>query len=158
LRRELTDALVALAPHAGCNGVIELAATTRNEVEARYLVDALALIRREVAPASGSLLTAGAAVAWRGDDARIVLPLPVDYLTWSHDIDGFLDQPAFAVADKTVLIGGQASLRAQRGLTERGWNLRLRQNRGAPGAFAGLARPHACPHSCGDRDRPARGR
>jgi hypothetical protein len=55
-----------------------------------------------------------------------VLPLPVDYLTWSHDIGDFFDQSEFAVRNKTVLIAGEASMTAQRRLTERGWNLVLR--------------------------------
>ena len=126
LRTELVDALEQLQPQAGCNDLLELAATTRGEVEARYLVDALELIRREVTPAAGALAVDGAAVAWRTSEGRVVLPLPVDYLSWTHDIDDFLDQRAFAVAQKTVLIGGDASLTAQQQLTERGWNITLR--------------------------------
>jgi hypothetical protein len=62
-----------------------------------------------------------------------VLPLPVDYLTWSHDIDGFFDQPVFRATGKTVLIAGEASMTAQRNLTDRGWNLMVRAPyQGAP--------------------------
>jgi hypothetical protein len=52
--------------------------------------------------------------------------LPVDYLTWSHGLGAFFDQRVFAVADKTVLIGGEASIEVQRHLTDRSWNLHLR--------------------------------
>jgi hypothetical protein len=57
---------------------------------------------------------------------RLLLPLPVDYLTWSHDLGEFFAQPAFDAREKSVLIGGEASALAQRKLTERGWSLALR--------------------------------
>ena len=127
LRVELTESIEKLGATESCNDLIELAATTRAEVEARYLTDALQLVRRRVpAPAGGKLLVVGAALAWRSPDGAIVLPLPVDYLTWSHDIGDFFDQSEFAVRNKTVLIAGEASMTAQRKLTDRGWNLVLR--------------------------------
>jgi hypothetical protein len=127
LRTALSAELEKLQPRRGCNELIELAATTRGEVEARYLTDALKLIRRNVADAKGGdLITAGAAVAWRTPHGKLILPLPVDYLTWSHDLGTFFDQRVFAVADKTVLIGGEASIEVQRQLTDRSWNMQLR--------------------------------
>jgi hypothetical protein len=127
LRVALTDSVESLDVHDGCNELIELAATTRGEVEARYMTDALKVIRRQVAPPSGGkLLVLGAALAWRTADGEVLLPLPVDYLTWSQSIDEFFDQPAFAARDKTVLIAGEASMTAQRKLTDRSWNLMLR--------------------------------
>jgi len=126
LRTRLVDALERLRPQSGCNELIELAATTRGEVEARYLVDALKLLERQPDAVGGGLIVAGAALAWRAPSGKLMLPLPVDYLTWSHDIDDFFDQPAFDAHDKLVLIGGEASMRAQRGITQRGWSLVLR--------------------------------
>lgn len=126
LRTALVESLEKLDVHEGCNELVELAATTRSEVEARYLIDALKSIRqRVVAPAGGRLLVLGAAVAWRSAEGAILLPLPVDYLTWSHDIDDLFDLPELAARDKTVLIAGDASMTAQRKLTDRGWSLVL---------------------------------
>jgi hypothetical protein len=134
LRTELAESLEKLQPRSGCNDLIELAATTRGEVEARYLTNALKVIHRNAPEsAGGDLLVAGAALAWRTPQGKLMLPLPVDYLTWSDDLGEFFDQAAFAVADKTVLIGGEASIAAQRQLTDRGWNLRVRApSDGAP--------------------------
>jgi len=127
LRTALAAELGELQPRSGCNELIELAATTRGEVEARYLTAALQLIRRNAADGKGGdLITAGAALAWRTPRGKLALPLPVDYLTWTRELGAFFDQPAFAVADKTVLIGGEASIDVQRQLTDRGWNLLLR--------------------------------
>ena len=123
LRTALSTSMEKLKPADGCNELIELAATTRGEVEARYLVDALKLIERQSDASGGTLLINGAALAWRTPSGKLLLPLPVDYLTWSHDIDAFFDQRVFSVAGKTALIGGEVSMLAQRRLTERGWNL-----------------------------------
>jgi hypothetical protein len=137
LRTELAESLEKLQPRTGCNDLIELAATTRGEVEARYLTNALMVIRRNAPEsAGGDLVVAGAALAWRTPAGKLMLPLPVDYLTWSDDLGVFFDQSAFAVADKTVLIGGEASIAAQRQLTNRGWNLRVRAPSDAAAAYA----------------------
>ena len=126
LRVALVESLEQLKPQQGCNELLELAATTRGEVEARYLVDALKLVRHGGRSAGGSLVVSGAALAWRAADGKLVLPLPVDYLSWTRALGEFFDQREFAVTDKTALISGAASTRAQRELTERGWNLALR--------------------------------
>jgi hypothetical protein len=142
LRTALAESLENLQPQTGCNELIELGATTRGEVEARYLVDALKLIEHQADACNGTLFVAGAAIGWRTPAGKLFLPMPVDYLTWSHDIGDFFDRPEFANADKTVLIGGEASMSAQRNLTARGWSLVLRAPyEGAPkyaqdGAFS----------------------
>ena len=126
LRTALAQSLETLKPESGCNDLIELAATTRGEIEARYLTDALKLIEKHVAPSiHGKLIVVGAAIVWQSSDGKLLLPMPVDYLTWSHNIGEFFDRPDFAPKEKTALIGGEASLLAQRELTDRGWNLVL---------------------------------
>lgn len=126
LRTALAQSLEKLQPQAGCNELVELASSTRGEVEARYLVDALKLLEREPEAAGGTLLVAGAALAWRTPAGRLLLPLPVDYLSWNAGLAQFFDQDTLDGTDKVALIGGDASLLAQRQLTERGWSLRPR--------------------------------
>ena len=126
LRTDLVDALVQLKPGAGCNDLVELAAATRDEVEARFLVRALVLIGQQSGVANGALFGCGAALAYRTSDGRLLLPLPLDYLTWNADMAAFFDRPDLRSRDKIVLIGGDASLLAQRELTARGWSLALR--------------------------------
>ena len=139
LRTTLADQLEALKPVKGCNDLIELATTTRTELEARYLVNALRLIRTHAEAPGGELLTLGAALAWRTPQGELLLPLPVDRLSWTDDIRDFFDQASFRTVRKSALIGGEASILAQRGLTERGWNLSLQvAYEGAP-AYVRLA-------------------
>ncbi len=127
LRTRFTDSLVKLKPASGCNELLELAATTHGEVEARYLVDALALIERHAPKtAGGKLLIAGAAIAWLTPDGKLLLPLPVDYLSWTADIDEFFNSREFVCSDKTALIGGYISPLALQKLGERGWRVTVR--------------------------------
>ena len=123
LRTSLVDALESLKPTRGCDDLIELATTTRSELEARYLVNALRLVIAHGKAEGGELFTVGAAVAWRTKEGEWLLPLPVDRLSWTSEMREFFDQKAFRVDRKTALIGGEASIPAQRGLTERGWSL-----------------------------------
>ncbi|WP_257388592.1 hypothetical protein [Tahibacter caeni] len=125
LRTALADELDALKPARGCNDLVEIGAGTRSELEARYLVNALRLIRRDGA-AGGELFVVGAALAWRGADGRLLLPLPLDWLSWTQDMADFFAAPQFRVEDKRVLVGGEASIAAQRALAARGWHLQLR--------------------------------
>ena len=148
LRTALAQSLETLAPRDGCNALVELGATTHGEIEARYLVDALKMIERESDARDGTLLVIGAALAWRTPSGRMLLPLPVDYLSWNAQLAQFFDQPAFASADKRALIAGEASELAQRQLTQRGWSLQPRMPfDGAPayaqGDFAGAAKPRS---------------
>jgi hypothetical protein len=126
LRTALALELEKLAPKSGCNGLLELAAKTRGEVEARYLVNALKLVAQQPDAGGGELLMSGAAIAWRMPSGKLILPLPVDYLTWNADLATFFDQPSLHATGKLALIGGEASMLAQRALTERGWGLQLR--------------------------------
>lgn len=138
LRTALADELEALQPSRGCDALLELAAATRSELEARYLVNALRLVRRHAQTQGGELHVVGAAVAWRTPDGEWLLPLPVDWLAWTADLRRFFDQAAFRVAPKLALIGGEASIAAQRALTARGWGLVVKAPyEGAP-AYARL--------------------
>ncbi|MFO1515698.1 MAG: hypothetical protein U1F22_02010 [Lysobacterales bacterium] len=138
LRTALADELEALQPSRGCDALLELAAATRSELEARYLVNALRLVRRQAQTQGGELHVVGAAVVWRTLDGEWLLPLPVDWLAWTADLRSFFDQAAFRVAPRLALIGGEASIAAQRALTARGWGLVLKAPyEGAP-AYARL--------------------
>jgi hypothetical protein len=123
----MLDSLAALRPAAGGDALLELAMTARSELEARFLVNALRLLAADpsVDAGSGRLRTIGAALAWQRADGSLLLPLPVDYLSWTPEVESFFDRPDFRLRDKTVLIAGQATPRVRRGLTERGWGLEL---------------------------------
>ena len=136
LRTALIQTLEKLAPKSGCNGLLELAATTRGEIEARYIVNALKLVAQQADAHGGELIATGAAIVWKTPTNKLILPLPVDYLTWNADLATFFDQPNLRAANKLALIGGEASMLAQRALTDRGWSLQLRAPYAGAPAYA----------------------
>lgn len=133
----LVDALLALDPAAGCEALLQAAEAAHDEVDARFLAEALALAadelarRRDGATApSGSaargrprIETFGATPAFRFDDGSLVLALPVDRLEWTPATREFFDLEGFRVRDKLILLRGQASPRALSELTRRGWEI-----------------------------------
>lgn len=135
LRTAVADELDALKPARGCNDLVEIGAGTRSELEARYLLNALRLLRRHGTP-GGELFVVGAAIAWRDGNGRLLLPLPLDWLSWTPDIGEFFATTQFRVEDKTVLVAGEVSTTAQRALAARGWQLEWRAGYDGAPAYA----------------------
>ena len=128
LQTGLVDALDALEPAAGGDALLELGMTANSGLEARFLVNALRMLAANLGARAhgGTLRGIGAGLVYLTADGALVLPLPVDRLSWTGEVRDFLDRPEFRVAAKSVLIGGDASLRARRGLVERGWTIVVR--------------------------------
>jgi hypothetical protein len=128
LQTGLVDALDQLKPSGGGDALLELGMTAHSELESRLVVDALRMSAAYLGErAHGGLLRPiGAGLAYEAADRELVLPLPVDYLSWTSEVRDFLDRAECRVPNKTVLIGGGASLAARRALTERGWNIVVR--------------------------------
>ncbi|MEZ5460711.1 hypothetical protein [Dokdonella sp.] len=134
LQTALVDQLAALQPANGCDAMLELGMTAQSELEARYLVNSLQLVSARLGRRAhgGSLLVVGAGLAYDTEDGERVLPLPVDYLAWTSEVEAFIDRPEFRHREKTILISGQSTMRSQRELTSRGWNLVIEEGRSAP--------------------------
>jgi len=143
LQTGLVDTLDLLKPSAGGDALLELGMTSGSELESRFLVNALRVTAKYLGARAkdGTLQPIGAGLAYVATDGELVLPLPVDYLSWTSEVRDFLDRREFRVTAKTVLIGGDASLAARRALTERGWNIVVRAPyEGAP-AYARFDEP-----------------
>jgi hypothetical protein len=125
LQTSLLDSLEKLQPDRGGEALLELAMTAQSELEARYIVNALNLVARRLGPRAhaGALLTIGAGIAYDSADGERVLPLPVDYLTWTDEVAGFIDDEELRSARKTLLVSGKVTMRSQQELTSRGWNI-----------------------------------
>jgi hypothetical protein len=131
LQTALADALDALQPSDGCDLFLELAITAQNELEARYIVNGLDLVRTYLGAREkrGRIVTIGAGFAYVAADGELVLPLAVDRLIWTNEVAAFLARRDFQVEKKTALVGGDASPLARRGLAQNGWNVILRAPR-----------------------------
>jgi hypothetical protein len=127
LQTAVVDTLDVLKPASGCEALLELAMTAQSELEARHVLNTLRLTAAHLGSRAhgGGLLPVGAGLAYRSVDDELVLALPVDYLSWTQDIGNFFARDEFRVAGKTVLVSGAATMRSQRELTDRGWNIVL---------------------------------
>ena len=128
LSTSLIDALGKLRPANGCDALLELGMTAGSELEGRFLVNALQLVVTHLGARAkdGTLQPVGAGLTYVTTDGELILPLPVDRLSWTAEVRDFLDRPEFRRSNKTVLIGGNASLDARRALVERAWNIIVR--------------------------------
>lgn len=126
LELALVDAIDELKPAGGVDQLLELAIGARSELEARFIVNALRmLIADPQRRTGGTFAPVGAGLTWRLADGSLVVPLPVDYLSWTQEIGEFFDRTEFRVERKSVLIAGAASVASRRELAARGWNLQV---------------------------------
>jgi hypothetical protein len=125
LQTQLVEATRALAPAAGCEALLETALMAATEQEARFVVNALRLLQHHLGAraAGGELRPLGASLAFVTRDGELLLPLAVDHLSWTAQMEAFFDGGHVAITPRTLLVTGVISLPAQRELTARGWSL-----------------------------------
>ena len=125
LQTALVEQVRELAPASGCDALLETALMAGNEQEARFVVNAIALLRQHLGDAArgGALVPVGATLAFRATDGELLLPLPVDRVSWTEEMRDFFDRNSVRGAKRTVLVTGAISLLAQRELTDRGFSL-----------------------------------
>ncbi|MEO6076407.1 MAG: hypothetical protein ABIP56_06350 [Dokdonella sp.] len=126
LKLALVDAIDELKPAGGVDQLLELAIGARSELEARFIVNALRMLSADPQRRTGGTFApVGAGLTWRLRDGSMVVPLPVDYLSWTEEIGEFFDRTEFRVEHKSVLIAGAASVASRRALAARGWNVQI---------------------------------
>lgn len=123
----LLDGIDALAPRSGAEALLDAARLADNEVESRFVLNALDMLRHadQHPVAAGDLLAAGSLIAYRAADGELLLPLPVDRLSWTEEVAAWFDHAEISDHPKrSVLVAGSISEEAARELTRRGWSLR----------------------------------
>lgn len=125
LQTTLVEATRALAPAAGCDALLETALMAATEQEARFVVNGLRLLHHHLGgrAAGGELRPLGASLAYVARDGELLLPLAVDHLSWTAQMERFFDTGHVATTPRTLLVTGAISMPAQRQLTMRGWSL-----------------------------------
>jgi hypothetical protein len=119
----VTD-LERLAGVAGRPYVLALAATATKEEEARFLaatVHMLARLHVGGVPIR-RVITRGTVVGITPDGA-VVVPAPVDYLSWTQRVGAFASRSDLRAARRGVWLTGRMSGAAHQGLTAQGWTV-----------------------------------
>jgi hypothetical protein len=122
----LLDHLDALAPASGAEALLEAAAMADSEIEARFVLNALDMLLHdpEHPPRGGQLVAAGALFGYRATDGEFVLPLPVDRLSWTAEVEAWFDHVQISGQPRrSVRVAGAISELAEQQLTRRGFSL-----------------------------------
>ena len=118
----LVSELERLAGLAGRPEVIALAATIENEQEARFLAaSAQMLATLNVTGVPLKELAARRTVVGITSDGAIVVPAPVDYLSWTESIGRVAGRPDLQAPRRGIWLAGRMSARAQQGFSSMGW-------------------------------------
>lgn len=122
--QRLIDSVEALRIEE-CAALLDLTAQTETDAEARYLVRVLDLLEtHRPVGAMLELAVAGRMLVAR-IDGTLVVPMPVDVLSWTAPIADLFDDPALRGAKREMWLDGEATMRTQRELTRRGFGLRV---------------------------------
>jgi hypothetical protein len=123
----LTSLVTELERLAGVRGrpqVIALAATARNEEDARFLASSVhVLARLNVTGVSVKEVKAQGTVIGVTPAGHLVVPAPVDYISWTERIGSFAARQDLRSTRRTIWLTGRMSGVAHRGFTGLGWTL-----------------------------------
>ena len=121
----LTALVTELERLSGVGGrpyVLALAATATNEEEARFLAAAVHVLAR--LHVSGvpirRVITRGVVVGITADN-MVVVPAPVDYVSWTERAAGFASRADLRAPRRGLWLTGRMSGAAHQGFTARGW-------------------------------------
>jgi hypothetical protein len=111
---------------SGRGDLVGLIGTVETESQARFLstsIRMLAEYHEKKKPISA--MTVPGPVIARDQDGALIIPAPVDYLSWTERVATFAKHPSFQAArQRTVWISGQISPRAKQEFEANGWTIR----------------------------------
>jgi hypothetical protein len=117
----VTD-LERLSGVAGRPEVLALAATATKEAEARFLAAEVHLLARlNLTGVPIRRVTGRGTVVGVAADGGVVVPAPVDYLSWTERVGAFASRTDLQAGRRGIWLTGRMSGAAHQGLTGRGW-------------------------------------
>ena len=131
---DLTSGLERLNGVEGRAAVIALAATAASEEEARFITRAVHLLawQHTTGASLRRVSGTGTVIGWTARGS-IVVPAPVDYVSWTERISRFARRPDLRGRSRNILLVGQISPRASRELARFGWT--VQRSAGPPAAL-----------------------
>lgn len=126
LQTELVDLMLRLEPAGGCEALLETALMATDEPQARFVVNGLRLLVATLGTdeRGGEFVPQGALLAYRTPAGELVVPLAVDWLAWTPELQRWFGLGVLADdAPRRLLVSGVVSERAHREISARGWRL-----------------------------------
>lgn len=120
----LVTGLESLGNVLGRHEVLILAATARNQEDARFLASSVHLLARlNITEVAIYQVKAHGTVVGVTPSGSLVVPAPVDYISWTERISSFADRPDFQNDRRSLWLTGRMSGAAHSGFTQLGWTL-----------------------------------
>jgi hypothetical protein len=125
LQVAVVENLSRLGGVSGRADMIGLMSTVQTESQARFLSTSTRMLAEyhEKKKPITAMAAPGPVIA-RDQDGALIIPAPVDYLSWTERVAAFAKHPSFQAArQRTVWISGQISPRAKREFEANGWTI-----------------------------------
>lgn len=122
------EAMKALNIREGASAFVGLAAGAQSEIEARFYITQLRLAHRFVMDGNHieSMTTRARIGAFHTKGGGLFVPAPLDYLTWTEDVQAVVNERKEAkAAARTLWLTGKASPKATEELRRAGWHTRF---------------------------------
>jgi hypothetical protein len=129
----LVDALKRLKGVEGRPGFVELAVQAQSDVEARFMTGLARILadRHERVGKLRALSTEGGLVLGLTRDGEIVLPVAVDILYWTEELEQAVSGSRLHAGEPEIWVSGHVTSRARSELADRGWVVHERCHGGA---------------------------
>lgn len=129
LQTGLTAALVRFGKIGGIDAVIRAAAVTQGETRARFLVDSVRMLvlHHEKSGPLASIKMSNLVPVGVTKDGALVVSVAVDYASWDKGAASFTTRKELTGKQKTLLVAGKTSARAQQELAKAGWTVKAGQ-------------------------------
>jgi len=120
VKTDLVQALEKLGNVKGRAAVVALAATARSEEQARFLAAAVRMLGKGRALEE---VTATGTVVGREKGGGIVVPAPVDYVSWTERVARFANRGDLKATERSIVLTGKMSPRARQEFDALGWKV-----------------------------------
>jgi len=125
LQTALVLALQSLGNVSGRTGVVEFASRAASDIEARYVINSVAMLSqysRTDTPITG-VRGADNVLAGTTADGKLIIPVAMDYIPWVKPVDDFAHRTDLKGSVRWLLVSGKVSPLAMQELNKLGWRV-----------------------------------
>ncbi len=123
VQTNFVESLSRLSHVPGALDAVALAATAQSEMQARFITDTVSMLARYHTRTPLSSIIAKGTVVGRDRNGTIVVPAPVDYVSWTKRISYFAHRRDLAASKRIALLSGQMSPMAKKHFQALGWTI-----------------------------------
>jgi hypothetical protein len=115
--------LSRLSGVAGAVDIVALASTAQSEMQARFITDTVGMLARYHSRSPLASIIAKGTVIGRERNGTIVVPAPVDYVSWTQRISYFAHRSDLKAPKRVAMLTGRMSPMAKRNFQKLGWTV-----------------------------------